>query len=99
MVLSPAAIAFVKDLPATHPLKCFTSLLNTAVGDALTGILLVEYVLMQRGGLTLPQWFSYYSDLPSRQLKVVVADRSAIKTTDADRRVSSPQVLQVLPLD
>ena len=35
-----------------------------------------------------------YTDLPSRQLKVRVADRTRIQTTDAERRVSQPLELQ-----
>jgi phosphoacetylglucosamine mutase len=32
--------------------------------------------------------------LPSRQMKVKVADRSVITTTDAERRVAEPKALQ-----
>jgi hypothetical protein len=35
-----------------------------------------------------------YSDLPSRQLKVSVADRSVVETMNAETRVRSPAALQ-----
>ena len=43
--------------------------INQAVGDAISGILMVEAALRQRGW-GLPQWAALYADLPSRQLKV-----------------------------
>uniref|UniRef100_A0A5K3F368 phosphoacetylglucosamine mutase n=2 Tax=Mesocestoides corti TaxID=53468 RepID=A0A5K3F368_MESCO len=92
--LSQAAIDFVSTLPEKHPLKLFVSLVNTAVGDAITDILLVEYVLAVRGIRSLADWFAVYTDLPSRQLKVVIADRAVIETTDADRKVLKPEGLQ-----
>jgi phosphoacetylglucosamine mutase len=66
---------------------------NQAVGDALSGILLVEAAL-RRKGWGLPQWAALYADLPSRQLKVRVADRNAIATTHAETRVAQPHGLQ-----
>lgn len=44
--------------------------------------------------MTLADWDQLYSDLPSKMLAVEVKDRSAIKTTDAERRVSAPAGLQ-----
>ena len=43
--------------------------INQAVGDALSGILLVECIL-RRKGWSLEDWAAIYTDLPSRQLKV-----------------------------
>ena len=40
-----------------------------AVGDALSGVLLVEAALRILGW-SLPDWAATYADLPSRQLKV-----------------------------
>ena len=40
-----------------------------AVGDALSGILLVEAALRQKRW-SLQDWLALYADLPSRQLKV-----------------------------
>ena len=42
---------------------------NQAVGDALSGLLLVEAVLASRRWSTA-DWDALYTDLPSRQLKV-----------------------------
>lgn len=91
---SEQAQCYVSSLPEDDPLALFMSLVNTAVGDAVTDMLLVEYILAARGH-TLQQWFDCYHDLPSRQLKVVIKDRNVIKTTDADRKVAHPSVLQV----
>lgn len=63
-------------------------LMNQAVGDALSGLLLCEAVL--RSGTSLADWQGLYQDLPSRQLKLVVADRTAITTTDAERICVTP---------
>lgn len=43
-------------------------MVNQAVGDALSGVLLVEAAL-RRKGWGLDQWAALYTDLPSRQLK------------------------------
>lgn len=66
-------------------------LMNQAVGDALSGLLLCEAVLRSAStNINLQQWAQLYTDLPSRQLKTVVADRTAITTTDAERRCVTP---------
>lgn len=67
-------------------------LMNQAVGDAISGLLLCDAVL--RNGHSLQEWIGLYTDLPSRQLKLVVADRTAITTTDAERRCVTPAGLQ-----
>lgn len=66
-----------------------------AVGDALSGVLMVEAGL-RRQQWGLGQWAELYQDLPSRQTKVLVADRSVISTTNAETQVSSPAGLQAL---
>ncbi|KAH9281478.1 Phosphoacetylglucosamine mutase [Echinococcus granulosus] len=93
VVVSERAQDYVSSLEEDDPLRLFVSLVNTAVGDALTDLLLVEYVLAARG-LSLDQWFALYHDLPSRQLKVSIADRTVIQTTDADRKATHPPGLQ-----
>ena len=67
-------------------------LMNQAVGDAISGLLLVEAVL--RCGTALEDWEGLYADLPSRQTKLRVADRAAIVTADAERRCVAPAGLQ-----
>lgn len=66
-----------------------------AVGDALSGVLMVEAGL-RRQQWGLGQWAELYQDLPSRQTKVLVADRSVISTINAETQVSSPPGLQAL---
>lgn len=69
------------------------NLINQTVGDAISDMLLIEAVLAVKG-MTVQQWDSIYTDLPNRQLKVKVADRHVISTTDAERRTTSPAGLQ-----
>jgi phosphoacetylglucosamine mutase len=74
-------------------LLALSRLMNQAVGDALSGLLAVQAVLARKGW-GLGQWQQLYSDLPSRQTKLRVADRAAIRTADAERRGVAPAGLQ-----
>lgn len=56
---------------AASRLLAVSRLINQAVGDALSGMLLVEAIL-QHMGWSINQWNELYRDLPSRQLKVSV---------------------------
>lgn len=78
---------------AVQRLLAISSLINQAVGDALSGLLLVE-VILHYMGWSIQTWNTLYQDLPSRQLKVKVADRTSIVTTDAETRVVRPLGLQ-----
>ena len=78
---------------ALDELVALTKAINPAVGDALSGILVVEAVLRAKGW-DLERWNAMYTDLPSKQVKVTVADRSVISTTDAERRATTPAGLQ-----
>mmetsp|Transcript_5945 Transcript_5945/g.36829 ORF Transcript_5945/g.36829 Transcript_5945/m.36829 type:complete len:567 (+) Transcript_5945:3033-4733(+) len=69
------------------------SIINQTVGDALSGILMVEIILMLKGW-SLRDWSAVYEDLPSRQLKVKVEDRTRILTSCAETRCISPPGLQ-----
>jgi phosphoacetylglucosamine mutase len=71
-----------------------TQLINQTVGDALSDVLLVEVVLAHKSYTGL-EWDSLYADLPNRLVKVVVQDRNAFKTKDAERRLISPPGLQL----
>ena len=74
-----------------HVQRC----VNPAVGDAMSGILLVEAILQQQSPTAASSFEDmYYVDLPSAQTKHVVPDRSKIKTYDAERRVREPLGLQ-----
>ncbi|KAG5724644.1 hypothetical protein E4T56_gene3704 [Termitomyces sp. T112] len=70
-----------------------TQLINQTVGDALSDMLLVEAVLSHRS-YSGEEWDSLYVDLPNRLVKVVVADRHAFRTENAERRLVSPPGLQ-----
>ncbi|TYH29836.1 hypothetical protein ES288_A01G044300v1 [Gossypium darwinii] len=70
-----------------------SKLINQAVGDALSCLLLVEVVL-QHKGWSIHKWNELYQDLPSRQLKVKVVDRTAVATTNAETVAISPPGIQ-----
>ncbi|KMZ74694.1 Phosphoglucosamine mutase [Zostera marina] len=74
-------------------LVAVTQLINQAVGDALSGLLLVEAIL-QYMGWSIETWSKLYRDLPSRQLKIKVADRTAVITANAETQVVKPFGLQ-----
>lgn len=78
---------------ALNYLKNLTELINQTVGDAISDMLLVETVLAHRS-YSGEEWDSLYVDLPNRLVKVVVADRHAFHTEDAERRLVSPKGLQ-----
>ncbi|KAG7176260.1 Phosphoacetylglucosamine mutase-like [Homarus americanus] len=67
--------------------------INETVGDAISDMLLVETVLHARGW-SVSDWNDAYTDLPNRQMKVTVADRAVITTTDAERVCVTPEGLQ-----
>ena len=84
---SPEAVNAIKNLLA------LSRLINQAVGDALSDMLLVETVLAHRGW-TASEWDAAYEDLPNRLLKVEVPDRWMFETADAERKLTRPEGLQ-----
>ncbi|KAJ9707108.1 hypothetical protein PVL29_002203 [Vitis rotundifolia] len=78
---------------AASRILAVSKLINQAVGDALSGLLLVEAIL-QHMGWSIHIWNALYQDLPSRQLKVKVVDRTAIVTANAETVVVKPPGLQ-----
>lgn len=74
-------------------LVALTDLINQAVGDALSDMLLVEAILAHKGW-SPKEWLATYTDLPSRLVRVEVADRSIFKAYDAERKLESPAGLQ-----
>ncbi|XP_037375922.1 phosphoacetylglucosamine mutase [Talpa occidentalis] len=78
---------------AARMLENIIDLINQATGDAISDMLVIEAILALKG-LTVQQWDALYTDLPNRQLKVKVADRQVISTTDAERRAVTPPGLQ-----
>lgn len=78
---------------ALEQLEQLTELINQTVGDALSDMLLVEFILRARQWGP-EEWDGAYEDMPNKLLKVNVKDRSVFKTTDAERRLTSPAGLQ-----
>ncbi|KAL7162269.1 hypothetical protein ACSBR2_042700 [Camellia fascicularis] len=78
---------------AAMRLLAVSKLINQAVGDALSGLLLVE-VILQHMGWSIHKWNELYHDLPSKQLKVKVVDRSVIVTEKAETVVVRPLGIQ-----
>jgi phosphoacetylglucosamine mutase len=74
-------------------LRALTDLINQTVGDALSDMLLVEAILVC-SNQTFVEWDSAYTDLPSRQEKVKVADRTQFVTINADTELVEPTGLQ-----
>ena len=68
-------------------------MVNQTVGDALSDMLLVLVILAARAW-DAHAWDACYSDLPNRLAKVTVRDRTVFRTTDAERRLTSPAPLQ-----
>ena len=72
-------------------------LINPAVGDALSDMLLVDYLLRALGGWTPEDWNNnLYKDLPSRMLKVRVKDRSVIECNSNESVCLQPESVQPL---
>ena len=78
---------------AAEQLLSLVDLINQAVGDAISDMLVVEVILQERGWGLL-EWHSTYKDLPNRQRKVKVQDRTVIKTTESERQATAPEGLQ-----
>ena len=79
---------------AATQLLSFTQVVNSIVGDALSNILAIEAVLSMLK-LTAVEWDNLYTDLPYRQLKIAVKDRTIFETVDAERKVAKPDTIQV----
>ncbi|KAH9363104.1 hypothetical protein HPB48_014114 [Haemaphysalis longicornis] len=84
---------YIEQQQAAKKLLCTMDLINQTVGDAISDMLLVETVLHAKG-ICAPEWNSFYAELPNRQLKIHVANRNVITTTNAERRCLSPTDLQ-----
>ncbi|XP_006817898.1 phosphoacetylglucosamine mutase-like [Saccoglossus kowalevskii] len=80
---------------AAENLSNFIDITNQTVGDALADMLIVETILAAERW-HISDWNAIYTELPNRQVKVKVKDRSVIQTTDAERRTTSPAGLQSL---
>ena len=78
---------------AASRLLAARQLVNQAIGDALSDMLLAEAILTLRGW-TIEDWDALYDDLPSRQTKLAVADRTAVTVTADETRTIEPAALQ-----
>ncbi|KAJ4908127.1 Phosphoacetylglucosamine mutase [Raphanus sativus] len=78
---------------AVSRLVAVSNLINQAVGDAISGLLLVE-VILQHMGWSVQKWNELYKDLPSRQVKVEVPDRTAVVTTSEETEALKPLGIQ-----
>ncbi|PQQ13041.1 phosphoacetylglucosamine mutase isoform X1 [Prunus yedoensis var. nudiflora] len=74
-------------------LLAVSELINQAAGDALSGVFFVEAILKHMGW-SIERWNEIYEDLPSRQLKVKVVDRSAVVTANAETVAVTPPGIQ-----
>lgn len=94
VIFAPAAVAALEAArPRTNKLLGFYKLINQAVGDAISDCLGVETVLAALN-MSVEQWDQLYEDLPSRQGKIAIADRTLIKCTEDETRIISPAPLQ-----
>ena len=101
VLFSDSALRLIRDyepkntgqFEALETLRALKDLINQAVGDAISDMLLVEVILAHKKW-TCDQWLATYQDLPNRLVKVVVGDRNSFKTTDAERKLTSPTGLQ-----
>lgn len=78
---------------AVSSLLALRDLINQTVGDAISDLLLVISILKLEK-LTPALWDQSYTDAPNKLMKMTVRDRSAFKTTDAERRLIEPEGLQ-----
>ena len=74
---APAGRHSARQTLAAARLLASARLINQAVGDGISDLLFVQGVLRLRGW-GLEQWDRLYSDRPSRQCKLAVADRTAV---------------------
>ena len=82
-----------KKKQALEELESAMNIINETIGDAMSDMLIVEAILA-KNKWCLPTWDKCYQDLPNRQRKVQVRDRTVIVTTDAERKTTSPPGLQ-----
>ena len=78
---------------ALETLAALADLVNQTVGDAMSDMLLVETILAHKGW-TLRDWAMTYTDLPNKLVRVEVRNKDHFRTTDAERRLVSPEGAQ-----
>lgn len=78
---------------ACETLLLFSRVINQTVGDAIADLLAVVATLLITKS-TPHQWDNEYTDLPNLLSKIIVPDRNLFKTTDQERKLTSPPGLQ-----
>jgi phosphoacetylglucosamine mutase len=82
-------------LCAMSRLRLLPSLINQAVGDAISDLLVVDAILCLKGNWGLRDWSqNFYQDFPSRQCKVKVQNRSIITVNQNETRCITPPTVQ-----
>lgn len=84
---------------AVYELYYLTQLINQAVGDALSDLLLVEGILAHQflfdpNQNALEKWDRLYTDLPNQQIKVSVKNREIFVSNEDEQRLVAPKLLQ-----
>jgi phosphoacetylglucosamine mutase len=79
---------------AIRRLRFFVQAINSAVGDALSDMMVALACLSLRGW-SLNHWVNIYTDYPSRQLKVKSANKSAITCSEDETTSLTPTILPV----
>ena len=82
-----------KQKAAAQTLLLLADLTNQTVGDSISDLVTVM-VALRIMGKSVNSWGADYTELPNRLFKLKVKDRSAFKTTDAERKLVSPSGLQ-----
>lgn len=79
---------------AAQTLLLLSDLINQTVGDSISDLVTV-LVALKVMGKSVNSWGADYTELPNRLYKLKVKDRGVFTTTDAERKLVSPQGLQV----
>jgi phosphoacetylglucosamine mutase len=74
--------------------KVLPTLINQAVGDAISDLLLIDAILYLQNWSLLDWYTRLYTNLPSRQMKVQVQDRSMIQTNVNETQCIVPSTVQ-----
>eukprot|EP01041_Mallomonas_annulata_P004587 gene4587-9116_t len=87
------SVVNAREVLAIERLKGCYRVINQAVGDALSDMLFTLAIL-EIMDMDVMAWNNLYQDLPSRQVKVPVGDKSLIICNEDETKVSSPSALQ-----
>ena len=88
------SVILTTKLKALLTLKATIQTINPAIGDAISSVLLIEGILRKKGNMPFQEWHAMYRDLPTKQTKVKVRDRTVIECFDSERKCLKPEGLQ-----